>query len=146
MSDQVHGVLDRVRLVDNLVRDEGLRLKPYLDTVNKITIGIGRNLTDVGITRDEAFTLVNHDIDRVVAELKVALPWLPAMDEVRVRVLVNMGFNLGVPKLLLFKNTLQAIADGDWQKAHDGMLGSLWAQQVGNRAKRLAEMMRTGHE
>lgn len=143
---EIHGVLDRVKLIDNLVRDEGLRLKPYVDTVGKTTIGIGRNLTDVGISRDEAFTLCNHDIDRVVAEIKVALPWLPALDEVRLRVLINMGFNLGVPKLLLFKNTLGAVSCGDWKKAHDGMLASAWAQQVGARAVRLAEMMRTGQE
>lgn len=144
MTDAIWGGLDRGKLVDDLVRDEGLRLKPYLDTVNKLTIGIGRNLTDVGITRDEAFTLVNHDIDRVIAEMRVKFPWWPALDEVRQRVLANMAFNLGVPKLLTFHNTLNHIANGDYKRAAAGMRDSLWAKQVGARAERLAKAMETG--
>ena len=40
---------------EQLILHEGLRLKPYRDTVGKLTIGVGRNLDDVGITRAEAF-------------------------------------------------------------------------------------------
>jgi len=143
---QVHGELDRAALVANLIRDEGLRLKPYRDTVGKLTIGIGRNLDDRGISRDEAMTLLQNDIDAHLREVKAALPWLVSLDEVRQRVLVNMAFNLGVPKLLEFRNTLQAIANGDWKKAAAGMRASLWAKQVGQRAERLARMMESGKE
>lgn len=143
---QVHGVLDRAALVGNLLRDEGLRLFPYLDTTNHITIGIGRNLSDRGISRDEAMTLLHHDIDSVLGELRVTFGWWPALDEVRQRVLANMAFNLGVPKLLLFHDTLHAIADGDWSAAARHMRASLWAHQVGERAERLARMMESGEE
>lgn len=44
---------DMAMLLSELSRDEGRRLKPYLDTVGKTTIGVGRNLTDVGISEDE---------------------------------------------------------------------------------------------
>lgn len=139
-------MLDRQALIANLIRDEGLRLFPYLDTTNHITIGVGRNLTDRGISRDEALAMLDHDIDAVLGELRVNFPWFVALDEVRQRVLANMAFNLGLPKLRTFVNTLHAIADGDYQKAARGMRASLWAQQVGRRAERLAVMMATGEE
>lgn len=136
--------MDRRALVRELIVDEGLRLKPYLDTVNKISIGVGRNLTDVGISETEAMYLLDHDIDRTVSGLLNAVPWWVDLDAVRQRVLANLAFNLGVGGLLTFHDTLRAVANGDYPRAADEMLSSLWARQVGDRAKRLAAMMLTG--
>ena len=127
-----------------LMRDEGVRLKPYQDSVGKLTIGVGRNLDDVGISQDEVANLLDNDIKRTMAELDKSLPWWRNLDEVRQRVLLNMAFNLGVAGLLGFKNTLAAIQNDKWGEAADGMLASKWAKQVGGRAQRLAVMMRTG--
>ena len=129
-----------------LERDEGLRLKPYLDTVGKTTIGVGRNLTDVGISQSEAYYLLQSDIARTGADLDHWIPWWFSLDEVRQRVLMNMAYNMGIAGLLTFTNTLQMIHDGRYQDAADAMLKSLWAHQVGPRAQRLSEMMRTGQE
>jgi lysozyme len=137
------GGYDLATLQAELVRDEGERLKPYKDTVGKTTIGIGRNLEDVGISHDEALMLLANDIVRAELWLDRNLPWWRSLDPVRQRVLVNMAFNLG-GRLLSFKNTLKAVQAHDWHAAHDGMLDSLWARQVGARAKRLAYMMLTG--
>jgi len=52
-----------------------LRLKPYRDSVGKLTIGVGRNLDDVGISAEEADVLLANDIAKAQAELKQALPW-----------------------------------------------------------------------
>jgi lysozyme len=134
------------RLKVELERDEGLRLKPYLDTVGKTTIGVGRNLTDVGISDSEAYYLLDADIARAGADLDRALPWWVTLGEVRQRVLINMTFNMGIGGLLQFNNTLTRIKAGDWDGAAKGMMASLWARQVGPRATRLAEMMRTGAE
>ena len=131
-------------LVAELTRDEGLRLKPYLDTVGKTTIGVGRNLTDVGISEDEADYLLRSDISRTVADLNRLLPWWSTLDDVRQRVLANMAFNMGAVGLSEFHQTLTAIQAGAYEAAASGMLHSLWARQVGPRALRLAEMMRTG--
>ena len=131
-------------LVAELTRDEGVRLKPYKDSVGKTTIGIGRNLDDVGISEDEAEFLLHSDIARTAAGLDSALIWWRDLDEVRQRVLLNMAFNLGVYALLQFHQTLGFIKSGLWGAAADGMLDSLWAKQVGPRATRLADMMRTG--
>ena len=62
-------------LVDLLLKHEGLRLHPYDDVTGKppetlqgkITIGVGRNLTDVGITRTEALSLLKADIHDLAA-------------------------------------------------------------------------------
>lgn len=129
-------------MIADLKRDEGLKLKPYRDTVGKWTIGIGRNLDDVGISEAEAEYLFNNDIDRTIAEMDQQMRWWQTLDTPRRRVLLNMGFNLGVPGLLKFVKTLAAVREGRYNDAADGMLASKWAGQVGDRAKRLAEMMR----
>lgn len=136
--------MDLDLLRSDLIRDEGLRLHPYTDSADKITLGVGRNLTDRGIAHDEAMTLLENDIAAVVADLNRELPWWTRLDEPRQRVLANMAFNLGIEKLLLFKHTLDAMARGDYAAAADGMAASLWASQVGPRAERLVAMMRSG--
>lgn len=129
-----------------LKRHEGIRLKPYTDTVGKLTIGVGRNLDDVGITQGEAEFLLERDIDRVVADLTRAVPFWLTIDEVRQHVLVDMCFNVGVTRLLGFKKALAAIEAGDYETAASEMLNSKWATQVGLRSKTLADMMRSGSE
>ena len=125
---------------------EGLRLKPYQDTVGKLTIGVGRNLDDKGISQEEAFHLLENDLIEVEEQLLASLPWVRDLDEIRLRVLMDMGFNLGVGGLLKFKRTLRMIKQGDYAGAAGAMLESKWAKQVGNRAKRLSKMMATGED
>jgi lysozyme len=135
---------DRYGLIDRLIAEEGLKLKPYRDTVGKLSIGIGRNLDDVGITEAEARLLLSNDIDRAANEVDAALPWFVGLDAVRQSALIDMAFNMGIAGLLTFTNTLAAIKEGRWADAAAGMLASKWATQVGARAERLAKMMETG--
>jgi lysozyme len=128
-------------LVADLRRDEGVRLTAYVDSVGKITIGVGRNLTDVGISAAECEMLLAADIDRVMSDLDARLPWWRTLDEDRQGVLANMCFNLGINGLLQFKTTLGAIQAHNWLAAAEGMMRSKWAQQVGPRAQRLADRM-----
>lgn len=127
-----------------LRRDEGVRLKPYRDTVGKLTLGVGRNIDDVGITSEEADYLLENDIGRAMAELDRALPWWRGLSEARQRALLNMAFNLGLSRLLGFRGMLGALQAGDWGRAAAEALNSRWAGQVGARAQRLAEMIREG--
>ncbi len=135
---------DRAKLRQQLMRHEGLRLKSYIDTVGKLTIGYGRNLDDVGITRDEAAYLLSGDISTAIQGLVTRYPWFDRLDPVRQAALVNMGFNLGATKLAGFKHTLAAIERGQYGDASTRMLDSLWATQVGQRAVELAAQIRTG--
>lgn len=129
---------------DQLQRDEGIRLKPYKDSVGKLTIGIGRNLDDAGITEGEAKTLLVNDLAKVRVRLYGMLPWLSAINPARRAVLENMAFNIGVDGLLAFKQTISLIRAGDYESAGDEMLKSTWARQVGDRAVRLSKQMKTG--
>jgi lysozyme len=136
--------VNRARLMDELMRDEGVKLKPYICSAGALTIGIGRNLDANGISIAEAEVLANNDIDRCMAELDKALPWWRSLNDTRQRALVNMCFNLGISRLLQFKRTLNALEDGRWDDAADAALESRWATQVGQRATRIARMLRSG--
>lgn len=131
-------------LVSMLVMNEGLRLKPYRCTAGKLTIGVGRNLDDTGITKEEALKLLDDDIIRVEAELQKNLPWYLSLSEARKAVLIDMCFNLGIVGLLAFKTTLSLIKDGKYKEAAIAMLQSKWASQVKNRAERNAALMESG--
>jgi lysozyme len=133
------------RIKAQLVRHEGLRLKPYRCTAGKLTIGIGRNLEDRGISQKEAYAMLERDIQDCEQGLIDEIPEVyNKLDEVRQSVLLNMCFNLGIKGLLEFKNTLAFIRAGDWERAANGMLASKWAKQVGKRAIELSELMRKG--
>lgn len=131
-------------LEQQLIRHEGLRLKPYQDTVGKTTIGVGRNLTDVGISEDEAMDLLKNDINKVGQDLTDHLGWWNGLDEARRIVLMNMTFNMGITRLLGFHNMLVALQAGDYQKAADEMKNSVWYTQVKGRGIELEQIMRTG--
>lgn len=135
---------NHIKIVQELERDEALRLRPYNDGKGKLTIGIGRNLTDNGISREEAYQMLNHDLERVYAELDQRFPWWQKLDSVRQRVLVNMNFNMGIKKFSGFVKTLALVQAGRYAEAADEMLRSDWQIDVGPRAIRLSDMMRRG--
>lgn len=134
----------RDKLVSELNIDEARRKKAYRDSVGKLSIGVGRNLDDRGLRDSEIDFMLSNDIDEVADELDRAMPWWRSMNDARQNVLANMCFNLGLDRLQGFKNTLASMRAGKYDEAAEGMLDSLWARQVGERAKRLAARMRKG--
>ena len=131
-------------LIEQLIDHEGLKLFPYKCTADKLTIGVGRNLEDRGITENEAAYLLKNDIEIAEKELLASQPMISMLDSVRQRVLVDMAFNLGIPVLMKFQKMWDAIEDEDYEEAAVQMLDSRWAKQVGRRAHRLSDAMRTG--
>lgn len=136
--------MDRDKLIDELVRDEGEILHVYEDSLRYLTIGVG-HLIDArrggDISKAASRFILAEDIDAKIADLDANLPWWRGLSETRQRVLVNMCFNLGIGGLMKFKNTLSAMRDGRYADAALGMSNSKWARQVGDRAVRLAHMM-----
>lgn len=142
----------------DLERDEARRQFPYMDCCGKsfrscacvprwrgrLTVGIGRNLEDRGLSDHEIDVLLANDIALVKEDVRRGIPWALALSPVRLGVLHQMCFNLGWPKLKGFVRTLAAIRRGDYAAAAQGMRESLWARQVGARAERLAQMMERG--
>lgn len=129
---------------DELRRDEGLRLKPYEDSVGKLTIGIGRNLDDNGITETEADFLLTNDIASAMGTLDMFIPWWKNLSEVRQRAVLNMCFNMGIHKLMGFTNMLKALRTGDYETASAEALNSEWSRQVGARSHRIAIQIASG--
>ena len=131
-------------LIDLLKKHESMKLLPYTDTTGHLTIGVGRNLTDVGISIDEAEYLLTNDVHHFQGELRRAFPWFSLQLAARQDAITDMAFNMGIVGLLKFKNTLKHIQAEEYDLAATGMLESKWAGQVGERALRLSKMMRTG--
>lgn len=131
-------------IVAQLRRDEAVRHFPYTDTVGKLTIGVGRNLTDVGLRDTEIDFLLRNDISEKATQLSSRFPWFSSIDEARRGVLLNMAFNLGLGGLLGFPKFLAAVSRSEWEVAAMEMLDSAWASQVGARAQRLAQQIRSG--
>lgn len=126
-----------------LIQHEGLRLKAYTDTAGKVSIGVGHNLTDCGISQAVCDLMLDEDIARAISGAE-GFAWYAGLDEVRQRVIVDMTFNLGYRGVLAFEQMRLALAEGDYEAAAREMLSSRWSRQVGVRAIRLARMMRTG--
>ena len=135
---------DREKLIQKLIEHEGLELKPYKDTLGILTIGIGRNLEDRGISEDEAVYLAKNDVQIVEKELLAAQPCVDTLDSVRQLVLIDMAFNMGVPRLCKFKRMWAAVHEKDFPTAAKEMLDSRWATQVKSRSVKLANMMHKG--
>lgn len=131
------------KLTALIAKHEGLRLKPYECTAGKITIGYGRNLEDNGISKAEAESMLVKDITESSASLG-DFAWFKGLDDVRKAVVVNMVYNLGMPRFKLFQNTIWYLSQGLYTEASIEMLDSNWAKQVGNRATELSVMMKTG--
>jgi len=137
----VHNLESQLRI------DELEVLHAYQDHLGFWTIGVGRLIDrrkGGGITKEEAAYLLNNDIRRITATIKEYLPWLDNLNPPRQGVLLNMAFQMGTGGLFLFVNTLNLIRDGKFEEASHAMLQSKWATQTPDRAKRLAEQLRTG--
>ena len=128
-------------LKDKVLEYEGLSLKPYFCPAGKLTIGIGRNLEDNGITKDEALFLMENDLVKVHLALQKSIANFDSLPKEVKEVLVHMAFNLGPAKLMTFKKKLLAIKLHDFEGAAKEMLDSKWAKQVGTRATELAKAM-----
>ena len=140
----------RKKLRDELIRDEGMRLDAYRDSVGLWTIGVGHLLGDSmrmeKITPNEMHALLNADIAAAERVVEHMFPdWETHFDEVRQRALINMAFNLG-NRLLQFQKFRALLQINNYTSASIEMLNSKWATQVGARSKRLSEMIAKENE
>lgn len=128
-----------VDYVEMIKRHEGFRQYPYKCTAGKLTIGYGRNLDDVGISREEADYLLDMDLDKHTEELDKVITWAVPKDVYAV--LVDMHYNLGHERFMQFRKMLECLKKLNFKGAAKEMLDSKWAKQVPNRAAELANIM-----
>lgn len=131
-------------LAIRLNQEEGRKNKLYQDTVGKWTIGVGRNLSDRTISEAVIDLMLEEDIQMAITDIKKLIPNFDQLSDNRKIVVTDMMFNMGYTTLSQFKNTLNLINHGHYEQAATAMLQSRWAQQVGQRAIKLAELMKNG--
>jgi len=147
-------MMDRNKLIEELKVDEGVIDEIYEDHLGFATFGVGHLILDnepefgksvgTSVSNDRIRECLNKDIDIVCSELDRNAPWWRGLGDNRQRVLANMCFNLGYPRLSKFKKFLSAMQEGDWETAAVEMLDSKWASQVGDRAIRLRDRVLEG--
>lgn len=125
-------------------RDEDRRNKPYKDSKGILTIGVGRNLEDKGLSDNEINILFDNDLHDSIADSKNLVPSFDQHNPARQAVIINMAFNLGYNKLEKFRNFLRALELRDYALAAKEMKNSKWYHQVGDRSVRLCKQMETG--
>ena len=142
-KDEHEGIADSVTSIDNqLINDEGLRLKPYKDSKGILTIGVGHNLTN-GISRAAVMFIFREDLNNAIKDAE-KLPFYSSLGRIRQNIIVNMVFNMGLPTFKKFTKTIRAIENKNYKEASKQMMDSKWATQVGKRATRLSKEMLKG--
>jgi len=136
-------MIDMKRMREQLILHEGLKLMPYRCTSDKLTIGVGRNLDDRGISEETAMQMLDEDINIVHGELLKAIPEFTSYPNAVQESLVDLAFNMGTPTLIKFKATLAALNSQQWAIAADELLDSRYARQVGQRAQTIADNIRS---
>lgn len=130
-----------------IAKNEGLNLKPYRCPAGKLTIGYGHNLDDNGIPQFIADALLQYDMEMAIDNLFDVFGELAdnisIISENRYAALLDMMYNLGKPTFLKFTKMIEAIKQGNWQKAADELKDSTYYKQVGNRAKNNEDILRT---
>ena len=140
------------KIKEDLIPHEGYVGEIYLCSENIPTFGIGHMVTEsdmeytwpVGTpVEDERILQVFHeDCMIAVADAETLVDNLYSHPDDVIRVLVNMAFNIGRPRLSRFKKMLAAVNEGKYLRASQEMIDSKWFHQVGRRSVELTEMMR----
>jgi lysozyme len=132
------------RLRQQLIKHESIELKPYRCTSDKLTIGVGRNIEDRGISHETAMQMLDEDIDICINELQQTVSYWNNLPSRVKEGLINLCFNMGISRLMAFKKTFGFLREGMYSKAADELLDSRYANQVGQRAVDVANMIRDG--
>jgi len=126
---------------ERIAKNEGYRRNKYLDSEGIETIGFGFNL-EQGFDVTESRMILNYRIEKIKNQLTFKLDYFITFPSEVQSVLVEMAYNLGVHGVLQFCKTINYLIAEDYEKASIEMLDSKWADQVGDRAVRLSEIIR----
>ena len=142
------------RIRDQIKFHEGVKNVVYKDHLGYLTVGVGHLILETepennlkegdSITDERVNELFEVDLKVCTDELDAKLPWWKDLDEIRQRCMIDLTFNMGMPRLLKFKKTLAHLQNSDFASAGDELLNSNYARQVGKRANRISEMIKTG--
>ena len=144
LSGKLGESVDLDALKADLIRDEGRKLRIYTDSVGKVSCGIGHNLTDDGISAAVCDLMYAEDSADTIAALDVHLPWWQHLNPIRQRALANICYNIGIADLMTFGTFLSLLQAEMYEAAANDLAATKWHRQVGARAIRIENMIRTG--
>lgn len=127
----------------HLVWAEGERLGIYKDSVGILTVGVGHNIQEKGISKAVSRLMLKEDIQDVVSDCRTLSYW-DNLDPVRQLIVADMVFNLGFSRFLGFRRMNAALDIGDYLLASAEGRDSKWYKQVGRRSKKLMIAMISG--
>jgi len=140
------------KLREEIAADEGEVHEIYLDHLGLPTFGIGHLVRDddpesglpVGtpVDNDRVVEAFESDIETVLSDCNKLYPDFNDLPEEAQRVIANMMFNMGRPRLSKFKGMKSGVDARDWNRAADEMVDSRWYRQVTKRADRLVTRVR----
>ena len=140
------------QLREELTDDEGCKYEIYLDHLGYPTFGIGHLVRDddpehgeevgTSVSKDRVIEAFESDIETVLSDCKLLYSDFDDLPEEAQRIIANMMFNLGRPRLSKFVGMKRGVDAKDWNAAADEMVDSRWYRQVGARAERLVNRMR----
>ena len=128
-------------ILDILKVEEGFKGTVYKDHLGFDTIGYG---TLLPLTEYECELLLMHRLRNLEIEVSKSLRNINISADAWT-VLYLMAYQMGVPRLLKFKNMIKALDARDYKQASVEMLDSRWAKQTPSRANRMADMMSCGN-
>ena len=141
------------KLQEELENDEGVKYEIYNDHLGYPTFGIGHLILDsdpeygsstgTEVSEDRVKEAFASDVVGVVSDCETLYPDFEELPEEAQRIIANMMFNMGRPRLSKFKGMKRGVDAQDWNAAADEMVDSSWYKQVTNRADRLVERMRS---
>ena len=134
-------MINKDRLTEQLMVHEGLKLQPYICTLGKITIGVGRNLDDVGLTESECQFLLENDIARCIGECAREFDWFVDAPELIKEAVINLVFNMGISRFRKFKKTIEHLSKREYTLAGAELLNSRYAEQVPRRSEEIANQI-----
>ena len=144
--------MDIDKLREEIEYDEGNVQKIYLDHLGLPTFGIGHLVREsdpeygweVGteVSKERCDSVFNEDVKTVISDCYKLYPDFDDLPEEVKRIIANMMFNMGRPRLSKFKGMKRGVDARDWNAAADEMVDSRWYRQVTKRAKRLVDRMR----
>ena len=137
-----HDTFNLIEMKKELEMDEGYKKAPYRDTVGKITIGVGRNLTDNGLSDSEIDFMLENDIENCYKQLQQKYPWFLSLPEPQQRVMINLCFNMGLNRLAQFGTFLGFMSRREFAQAAADLETTAWYEQVGERGPRMVERLK----
>lgn len=103
-------------LIRNIVKYEELKLYPYVLDNDSIVVGIGRVISDDGISYDEALFLLGNDLETIERALN-SYGWYSTLPDNIKHALIHLCFFCKLSRVLDEVDFINALALNDFKSA-----------------------------